>query len=165
MARFTLLLAIISFAATAQTNCACCTEFHKQFDFWVGEWNVFDTAGNLVGENSIAKLENNCLVSEHWRGVKGVTGRSYNYFDLADSTWNQVWVDNTGTNLVLKGAAATNSMTLKSKLTKGTRIDWYYNVIKWTRNPDGSVTQLWQILDKDNKLVMIAFEGIYRRKK
>ena len=80
----------------------------------MGDWTVYDTAGNVVGQNTIKKLENNCIVSEHWRGAKGLTGRSYNYYNMADSTWNQLWIDSNGSNLVLKGKAEPGKMILKS---------------------------------------------------
>jgi len=40
-----------------QEDCPCCTEYHQQFDFWVGEWNVYNVEGIQVGENQILKLE------------------------------------------------------------------------------------------------------------
>ena len=39
-----------------QKPCACCTENHKAFDFWVGDWIVFDTSGNKIGENRVEKI-------------------------------------------------------------------------------------------------------------
>lgn len=145
----------------AQQDCACCTEMHQQFDFWVGDWIVSDTSGNVVGENTIVKLEDECIVSEHWRGVAGLTGRSYNYYNQADSTWNQLWIDSSGSNLVLKGHAAPGKMILQSELQQGEKVDWYYNRITWTKNEDGSVTQLWEILDKNEGVLAVAFNGIY----
>ncbi|WP_144960024.1 hypothetical protein [Gillisia sp. Hel_I_86] len=67
---------------------------------------------------------------------------------------------------MLKGKASPNKMTLKSEMVqneKGT----YYNRVIWTKNEDGSVTQLWEILDtKDqDQLISVAFEGIYKLKK
>lgn len=156
-----LLLPLSSFA---QEDCACCTEMHQQFDFWVGEWVVSDTSGNIVGENTIVKLEDECIVSEHWRGAAGLTGRSYNYYNQADSTWNQLWIDSSGSNLSLKGYAEPGKMILQSELQKGQQVDWYFNRITWTKNEDGSVTQLWEILDKNEKRLTVAFHGIYRLK-
>jgi hypothetical protein len=148
----------------AQSDCACCTENHKQFDFWVGDWNVYDTIGNKVGENLILKLENNCIINEHWESVNGGSGSSYNYYDQSDSTWNQVWIDSQGSNLVLKGKGEANKMTLKSRLLKGKKVDLYYNQITWTKNKDESVTQVWEIFDKNNQLLSTAFKGIYKKK-
>jgi len=150
----------------AQDNsCACCTKHHQQFDFWVGEWNVYNKAGKKVGENSITKLEDNCILNEHWRSVSGSTGSSYNYFNKSDSTWNQVWIDNKGGNLVLKGKASPQKMVLSSDWQKGKKVAWYKNRITWTKNKDGSVTQLWELVDKKGEVLSVAFKGVYKRKK
>jgi len=161
-----LVLTLIGNWASGQNaeTCPCCTSYHQQFDFWVGDWKVYNKAGQLVGENTITKLENGCILNEHWRGATGSTGRSYNYFNLTDSTWNQLWIDNSGSHLELKGEAKPNQMILQSKLTKGQKVSEYYNRISWTKNEDNSVTQLWEILDKDFNVLSVAFEGIYRKK-
>ena len=101
------------------TPCACCTEKHQQFDFWVGEWVVFDTTGTKVGENTIEKLENDCILSEYWRGASGSTGRSYNYYNALDDTWNQTWIDNNGGSLVLKGKARQKQDGSKKRIAAG----------------------------------------------
>jgi len=158
-------LLFISFSILyAQEECLCCDEQHRQFDFWVGEWVVKDSAGTILGENTITKLEGGCIISEKWRGAKGSSGRSTNYFDPADSTWNQLWVDNTGYILRLKGRYEENSMRLRSELTKGNRLPWYYNQITWTKNSDGTVTQHWVVLDREGVLRGTLFKGIYSRK-
>jgi len=151
--------------AQAQSDCACCTEMHKQFDFWVGDWVVYDTNGTIVGENTIKKLEKGCILNEHWRGAKGSTGRSYNYFNLTDSTWNQLWVDSQGQHLELKGHGGDNQMTLDSELIPGKKVKYYFNRITWTSYPDGSITQIWEILDEKETLLTTVFHGIYRPKK
>ena len=55
----------------AQPDCAGCDEMHGQFDFWVGERIVSDTLGNKSGDNSISKIDDHCILSEHWTGAKG----------------------------------------------------------------------------------------------
>lgn len=149
---------------SAQDSCACCRATYQQFDFWIGDWNVYDTLGTKVGENTIEKLVNNCVLSEYWRGESGSTGRSYNYYNRQDSTWNQVWIDQSGGNLVLKGKLVSGTMILQSDLIPGQRIDWYRNRITWTPNDDGSVTQLWEILNKEQKVINQVFKGIYKKK-
>lgn len=147
----------------AQEDCACCTQQHNQFDFWLGEWEVFNEEGEKLGENHIEKLENNCLVSENWQGDRGGSGKSFNYYDPKDETWNQIWISNTGTILKLKGRAEPGKMVLKSEMVKDKKGD-YYNKITWTKNTDGSVSQLWEILDENDKLLTETFNGIYRKK-
>jgi len=167
-----LIIFLVFFALTgslkAQTNCACCNETHKQFDFWVGEWIVLDSLGNKVGENQISKIEENCIVSEHWTGAKGGTGTSHNYYDKTDSTWNQLWIDNKGNVLKLKGRLESGRMVLKSDPeaagVSGKKNDSAYNQITWTQNEDGTVSQLWETYDQYDKLVKTVFLGIYHRK-
>ena len=89
---------------------------------------------------------------------------SFNYYNAADSTWNQLWLDNKGSKLELKGHAEPGKMILQSELMPGQRVDFYRNRITWTANADGTVTQLWEILDKDGAVLQTAFEGIYKRK-
>ncbi|MGE0562703.1 MAG: hypothetical protein AB7O47_12870 [Flavobacteriales bacterium] len=164
----TTILLVITIGITnqtkAQTTSACSTENHQKFDFWVGDWNVYDTLNNKVGENLIVKLEDGCIINEHWKSTNGSTGRSYNYYDASDSTWNQLWIDNQGSNLVLKGHPETNKMVLKSELIAGKKIDWYYNRIIWEKLDDKTVIQTWDVLDKKNNILTTAFKGIYKRK-
>ena len=148
----------------AQNDCACCTEAHRQFDFWVGEWMVLDTLGNKLGLNEIKKQQAGCMLTENWQGAQGGSGSSINYYDKSDSTWNQVWIDNTGNVLKLKGGLQNGKMVLRSELQKGTRVDWFYNQISWTPNENGTVSQLWEIYDKKGNLLQTAFLGIYQRR-
>ena len=160
----TLLLFLISNTIIfAQSDCACCTEKHIEFDFWVGEWIVSDTAGNKVGENTISKMESNCILREQWKGAGGGTGSSINYFNKADSSWNQTWVDNKGSVLELKGKLENGVMVLKSELIQG-QTKKYFNQISWTPKEDGSVVQLWEIYGDDKTLLKTLFKGIYRPK-
>lgn len=161
---FGFMLLAIPALLIAQSPCACCTPPHRQFDFWLGEWMVFDTAGKKLGENSIVKLEDQCILSEHWRGNGGGTGRSFNYYDPSDSTWNQLWLDKQGTILKLKGKAATDAMILISDWVEGQGGGKYYNRITWKKNEDGSVLQLWEIMSPLDVVLSVAFKGIYRRK-
>lgn len=149
--------------SVSQDNCACCTAAHDQFDFWVGDWVVYNEGGDKVGENLVEKLEKNCLISENWKGESGGTGKSFNYYDPEDETWNQLWISSSGTILELKGKAKNGKMILKSELIKDKKGD-YYNQITWTKNKDGSVEQLWEILDLQGNLLSVAFKGTYRKK-
>lgn len=158
-------LLLFPFILLAQkTDCACCSPEHQQFDFWIGDWEVFDTEGRKIGENIVQKLEDNCLVSENWKGAGGGTGKSFNYFDPEEQTWNQLWISNTGNILKLKGKAGKNRMVLKSPVSEGEKAN-FYNQISWTKNPDGSVTQIWELFNQNGEKIKTSFKGIYRKKK
>ena len=53
-------------------------------------------------------------------------------------------------------------MVLKSELLDGQK-GKYYNQITWTKNEDGSVTQIWNIFNEKNKMTQEAFRGIYKK--
>lgn len=162
----TSLLLILSLSIYSQQNkkAPCDTNKHKEFDFWANDWNVYDTKGKLIGTNNILKMQNGCVMQENWESKVGPSkGTSYNYIDLKDNTWNQVWVDNSGFSLLLKGNLINGEMILKSDLIKGKQGN-YYNRITWTPNTDGSVTQVWEYIDKKGKIIQEAFRGIYKKK-
>ena len=154
----------ISAQKTDEKPCSCCTEAHSQFDFWLGDWTVYNTEGKQVGANSITKEDkyDNCVIREQWKSTGTNRGTSYNYYNLADKTWNQVWIDNSGFSLTLKGSYINNKMVLKSELLES-KNGKYYNRITWQLNENKSVTQTWDILNEQNKVTQVAFKGIYKK--
>ena len=149
-------------AQQEQNQCPCCSESHSSFDFWIGEWTVYDIEGNEVGKNTIEKQYDNCVLQEKWISSTKNRGTSYNYYDSKDKTWNQVWVDNSGFNLVLKGNYDNGKMILKSQLLDGKK-GKYYNQITWVKNDDGTVTQIWDIFNNKDEKIQEAFKGIYKK--
>lgn len=158
------LLFVLASLPAQTTPCPCCSDAFRAFDFWVGEWEVVDTSGTVVGENTVEKLENDCLLTEHWRGSSGSTGRSFSYYNYQDSTWNQTWMSNSGRPLVLRGKAVPGGLTMRSTTQTGRTGNQYFNKITWTANDDGTVTQKWDVVGADGTLLQVAFLGIYRRK-
>jgi hypothetical protein len=150
-------------AASAQNSQPQCTQpEHRQFDFWVGNWNV--TSGNATaGTNDVTLEEGGCVVHEHWVGSKGSTGQSFNFYDRTDKQWHQIWVDNGGTWLNLAGTFADGKMVLTGH-NKGPQGKALVQRITWTANPDGSVRQLWDTSSDDGKTWTVAFDGTYRKK-
>ncbi len=145
-------------------SCPCCTEAHEAFDFWLGDWTVYGEDGKILGKNTITKDKtySNCVLKEAWTGAGISRGTSYNYFNRSDKTWNQVWIDNSGFSLTLKGNRDGNSMILKSDLVQGDQ-GKYYNQITWQLNEDESVTQTWELFNEGGKLIQQAFKGIYKK--
>jgi len=47
----------------------CRTPEYRQFDFWIGDWEVQDPAGQIVGHNLVALEQSGCLIVEHWTGA------------------------------------------------------------------------------------------------
>lgn len=159
----TLSLSSITMAQTSTSECPCCTEDYQKFDFWLGNWEVFNTKGDKVGSNTITKMYDNCVIQEKWVSKGPSRGTSYNYYDRSDKSWHQIWIDNTGYVLKLKGNFSDGRMILKSKLLDGKR-GKFYNQISWFENNDGSVTQLWETFNEGNDKIGELFRGIYKKK-
>jgi len=148
----------------AQESCPCCTTNHQAFDFWIGDWEVKDANGKVVGYNLIEKHTGKCILNKNWTSAGANRGKSYNYFDVKDNTWNQVWIDNSGYSLVTKGAMVGKSIVLKSAYLTDEKGVKYANQIKWTPNNDGTITQLWTTVDEAGNDIATLFLGIYTKK-
>jgi tetratricopeptide (TPR) repeat protein len=74
------------------------TAENRQFDFWVGEWNVIPTSGGPPqGSSRIEKELGNCVIWENWTSLGGsYAGKSYNAYNPNLKRWEQFWVDNVG---------------------------------------------------------------------
>lgn len=70
---------------------------YRQFDFWIGEWEVFTTKGVKGGDSKVERALDSCLIVENWKSVQNnYQGKSYNTFNTNKSKWQQYWVDNAG---------------------------------------------------------------------
>ncbi len=74
---------------------ACGAPQYRQFDFWVGTWEV-TTGAPLKGANIVTREVGGCAVFENWHGAFGGRGRSMNVYDASDGRWHQQWVENSG---------------------------------------------------------------------
>jgi hypothetical protein len=152
--------------APAAPPAPCQGAQHRQFDFWIGHWDVYGPAGKKVGENRIEAFAGGCGLAEHWTGSGGVTGRSLNVYDAADKQWHQTWVDSGGTRLELAGQFVDGKMVLGSSGPDPDRPGaTLQQRISWSVNPDASVRQLWQASSDGGKTWMTAFDGKYVRRK
>ncbi|MET1257277.1 hypothetical protein [Aliikangiella maris] len=97
---------LFSFQVTSTppaTTAACSSGEYRQFDFWIGEWEVSNAKGEPVGNNHIFPILNGCALSENWQSVKGGKGVSYTFYDQNQKQWHQTWVDANGGALYLNG--------------------------------------------------------------
>ena len=143
---------------------ACAASEHRQFDFWIGNWDVFTPNGKAAGTNLIEKVAGGCGLRENWRGAGGGTGTSLNFWSPEDRKWHQTWVGTGGSFLFLSGGLVDGRMVL-SGTTRDTSGAVQMERISWTPSPDSTVRQQWDQSRDDGKTWTTAFLGIYRRKK
>jgi hypothetical protein len=136
---------------------------YRQFDFWIGDWDVLSPQGQPAGTNSIESTVDGCVLTENWRGAGGGHGMSVNYFDPVSGTWKQVWVSRSGGNITLEGKLADGAMHLSgenrsrdgsTELIRGT----------WTPLPDGRVRQFFEQSKDGGETWYTWFDGYYKKK-
>ena len=138
------------------------------FDFWIGDWDVFGPLGKQVGRNTITSMFANGMLHEHWHGNGGVEGRSVNAYDEARGCWHQTWMDSTGGVLLLDGGLQDGAMVLVGRAPSGddpTVVDTQR--ITWTQESDAEgaeVRQVWESSSDDGATWTVAFDGRYRRR-
>lgn len=159
------LFMLFSVSVFAQNdNCICCTDKHAEFDFWIGTWDVTNPDGSKAGTNTIEKIQDNCMLRENWASANGkVTGTSNNFYNYKTQQWEQIWIDNRGGNLHLKGNRIGNQMILKTDQEYNKMGEPFYHRVTWTLNLDGSVRQYWETVTNE-KDITVAFDGLYKKK-
>jgi hypothetical protein len=157
-----ILIAAVSFASAVAAAGACEASEHRQFDFWIGEWNVRTPDGKLAGVNTISSEYGGCVVHERYSTSHGYSGESLNVFDATRKVWHQTWVDTSGTLLLLDGGLRGKSMVLEGQ-TVGADGEITKHRITWTPNADGSVRQHWESTDAKGHW-STAFDGTYSKK-
>lgn len=81
-----------------RANAEPCTQIPeaRQFDFWLGEWDVKNTLGQPAGQSSIQLILGKCVLLENWTSANGSGGKSFNVFNTTTRQWHQTWVDDQG---------------------------------------------------------------------
>lgn len=123
---------------------ACAAPENRQFDFWVGRWDVYPTGQDkLVAHSLIEKLYGGCTIRENWMPLNKDGGGSLNMYDPADGRWHQTWQDSSNARAEFDGGLVNGKMVLIGywKGLGGAGKDGWVKM-SWSRNADGSVRQL-----------------------
>jgi hypothetical protein len=132
------------------------------FDFWIGEWEVFGPKGKQLGVSSITPLFGTGALAEHWRGLGEVEGHSLNSYDPVRACWHQTWLDSSGSVLLLDGGRMDGSMVLEGLAPLEDGGVTQPQRITWTPETDG-VRQHWETRAADGEPWTTVFDGHYRR--
>jgi hypothetical protein len=102
---------LFSNAQTA-SNLPCSSSETRQFDFWIGDWNLTwnDTSH---GTNHIERIFGNCTVQENFSDpAANYLGKSWSVYNPNYKIWQQTWVDSQGGYIDLTGGMKSDSMVL-----------------------------------------------------
>jgi hypothetical protein len=113
------------------SHCAA-AEYH-QLDFWIGDWDTFETdphGGPLIARARVEPIAQGCAIHELYEQTDGLIGDSILSYDPVRKQWQQTWVTNRGSLMVLWGNFENGALVLEGEahLRNGTsvrqRITW-----------------------------------------
>ena len=160
----TIMTAALAAEAGAQTAPPCKSRpEHRQFDFWVGEWDVLNPRGQLAGTNTVQLILGDCVLLENRKGARGVEGKSFNVYNAATGKWQQTWVDSAGDVLELTGEYRDDQMRFTGETRAGGGRTLHR--LTFTKISADRVRQFWEQSADGGKTWTVAFDGAYVRRK
>ena len=92
---------------------------HHQWDFWIGDWDVFefDRPNIAVARVRVDRILDGCVLREDYQDTNGHKGQSFSIYDAGRRSWHQSWVTNRGQLLLLDGELQHGAMTLTATET------------------------------------------------
>ena len=148
---------------TSQSRCKTQPEY-RQFDFWIGEWEVKNPNEVLVGSSKVELVVGDCLILENWTSSSGSDGKSMNYYNMFDQKWHQKWIGSEGIPIEFVGEynAERKSMdyTGKSIGQNGEQLDYKFTFFHLN---DDHVRQLWEQTTDGGASWATIFDGHYYR--
>ena len=131
------LLASSVFLSAQLPKSDCTAAGHRQFDFWLGDWDVFEADGvTKVAHVRVEHALDGCALRELYEDGTGMKGESLSAYDALRKVWHQTWMTNRGQLLMIEGKMQGDAMVLsgtyrdangKQTLARGT----------WKRISDG----------------------------
>jgi len=152
-------VSLVNEVETKARPCTFSADF-RQFDFWIGTWDVLMPDGRKAGTNRIERAADGCLLIENWSSALGGSGKSLNFFDHRTGTWRQTWVDSSGRIIRYDGELVDGVMRFVGTVDE---LDGTRELSRMTiePRPDGTVRQLIERSKDDGATWSVWFDGTY----
>jgi hypothetical protein len=155
MLRFSLVLCLAvgtlaaGAAASPASSVKCPAPEFRQFDFWLGDWDTYEVVGDTstsIARAHVDLIAGGCAVHELYEQTDGLIGDSILSFDPVRKVWQQTWVTNGGSLMVLTGAFREGAVTLEGEYHSGTGKNFLQRI---TWKVEGSGVRESAVLSKD----------------
>jgi hypothetical protein len=118
--------------ASTKPSPGCNVTEYRQLDFWLGDWDTFDSDDTTtsVARAHVDLIAAGCAVHELYEQTDGLIGDSILSFDPGRKLWQQTWVTNYGSLMVISGRFKEGVLTLDGTMHFGNgkslqqRITW-----------------------------------------
>lgn len=151
-------------ATPASPHCSA-KEYHL-LDFWIGDWDTFETdtpGGPSIARARVEPIAQGCAIHELYEQTDGLIGDSILSYDPVRKQWQQTWVTNRGSLMVLWGNFKNGALILEGEahLQDGRSV---IQRITWQAQDNG--VREWAVLSKDGgKTWTAAFDVQFRKRK
>jgi hypothetical protein len=166
-----LLIPVLLFCIHASAQQApqrpCATDtMYRQFDFWIGNWEVHGKKG-LAGYSKIDRILDSCIILENWTSAsQGYAGKSFNTYNASTKQWQQTWVDNSGGSTeYLRGWAEKDKIVFHADKNVGQGGKNFLRRLTFYKLSSDKVRQHGERSDDDGKTWTTEYDLEYRRKK
>ena len=144
----------------------------REFDFWVGEWDVYPNgAATLVGHSKIEMAAGGCMILENWTAVGPMphTGKSMNYINSVTGKWEQFWIGSGGLTVsnpqkFVNGEYRDGAMRFEFEQTGRSGQKQIGRFIFFNEGPD-QVRQFNEVSTDGGKTWTTVYDFVYKRKK
>ncbi|HEY2721879.1 MAG TPA: hypothetical protein VGI82_09140 [Chitinophagaceae bacterium] len=166
-----MLLALSTFEINAQKTSCTSDPLYRQFDFWIGQWDVYAKNGKKAGDSRIDLILDSCIILENWTSAgnfKGLIyqGKSFNTYNSVTKQWQQTWVDNAGgTTEFLEGHYEDKKMIFKTKPFPAGNDTMAVRRLTFFDLGADKVRQFAEISKDNEKTWTTEYDLEYRRKK
>ena len=153
------------FAQQQQSRCKTEPEY-RQFDFWIGEWEVKNPQDAVVGQSKIELILGECVIFENWTSATpGYEGKSFSYYNARTKTWQQKWIDTQAAPIEFDGTFNDEAKALEYAATgyaqDGSKLDFK---LTFHHLSDDHVRQHWEQSADGGETWATIFDGHYYRK-
>jgi hypothetical protein len=170
MLKIPLILALIGAAtqavgASAPSNppAGCNVPEYRQLDFWLGDWDTFDPGDSTtsVARAHVDLIAAGCAVHELYEQTDGLIGDSILSFDPVRKLWQQTWVTNHGSLMVIAGGFEGSVLTLEGTMHLGNGNSWRQRI---TWKAEGNGVRESSVVSKDGgKTWEPAFDVLFQK--
>lgn len=149
------------FQAGQTSTLSCSTLPYHEFDFWLGDWDVFELDGTApVARTQVERALDGCALRERYESTDGMRGESLSAYDATRHLWQQSWFTNRGQLLVIEGRRNADAMVLEGSRTNADGLE----LVRGTWKPEsGGVRETAVISSDGGKTWKPWFDLIFRK--
>jgi hypothetical protein len=96
----------------------CTAAEYRQLDFWIGDWDTFESdapGGPSIARARVEPIAQACAIHELYEQADGLIGDSILSYDPVRKQWQQTWVTNRGALMVLWGSFKDGALVLEGE--------------------------------------------------